>query len=107
MISSATRNGVKIIVDKLIETYRDQILQLARQRGVNRIKIFGSMARGESTTASDVDFLVEMRDGSSAFALGGLLCDLEDLLGRHVDMTTSNSLHPAIRDKILRESIEL
>ena len=94
-------------MDTLIETYRDQILRLAKQRGVRRIKIFGSMATGQATPASDVDFLVEMENGVSAFALGGLLCDLEDLLGRRVDMTTPNSLHPAIRSKILSETVEL
>ena len=94
-------------MDALIETYRDQILQLAKQRGARRIKVFGSMATGQSTPASDVDFLVEMEHGASAFALGGLLRDLEDLLGRQVDMTTPNSLHPAIRNKILSETIEL
>ncbi len=94
-------------MDRLIEIHRQQIIELAKHRGATGIKLFGSMATGEATESSDVDFLVEMRQGSSAFALGGLLKDLEDLLGRKVDMTTVNALHPAIREKILHEAVEL
>ncbi len=94
-------------MDRLIETHRQQILELAKRRGARQIKVFGSMATDLATETSDVDFLVEMHRGKSAFALGGLLKDLEDLLGRQVDMTTPNALHPAIRNKVLREAIEL
>ncbi|MDX2494697.1 MAG: nucleotidyltransferase family protein [Desulfuromusa sp.] len=94
-------------MDPLIESYRDQILELARLRGAKYIKVFGSMAINKATAASDVDFLVEMESGKSAFALGGLLKDLEELLGRSVDMTTPNALHPAIRSKVLSETVEL
>jgi len=94
-------------MDQLIETHRDQILELARLRGAKYIKVFGSMATNHATASSDVDFLVEMEKGKSAFALGSLLKDLEDLLGRPVDMTTPNALHPAIRSRILSETVEL
>ncbi len=94
-------------MDRLIESHRRQILELARRRGAIHIKVYGSMATGTATETSDVDFLVEMRKGASAFALGGLLKDLEDLLGRRVDMTTPNALYPAIREKILHEAVEL
>ncbi len=94
-------------MDPLIEAHRQEILRLARKRGAERIRVFGSMAAGRATETSDIDFLVEMQKGKSAFALGGLLKDLEDVLGRPVDMTTPNALHPAIRDKILREAVEL
>lgn len=94
-------------MDRLIENHRQQILELARKRGARRIKVFGSMATDRATAKSDIDFLVEMQKGASAFALGSLLKDLEDLLGRRVDMTTPNALHPAIREKILHEAVEL
>ena len=94
-------------MDRLIENHRRQILELAKQRGARQIKLFGSMATDKATIKSDVDFLVEMQQGASAFALGGLLKDLEELLGRRVDMTTPSALHPAIRSKILHEAVEL
>ena len=65
------------------------------------------MARGQALATSDVDFLVEMQSGKSAFALGGLLMDLQDLLGRRVDVVTPNALHPAIRDEVLNEAVDL
>lgn len=94
-------------MDQLIEKNRDQIRELARIRGAKNIRLFGSMARNDARATSDVDFLVEMEKGQSAFALGSLLLDLQDLLGRKVDLVTPNSLHSAIRDKILREATEL
>jgi predicted nucleotidyltransferase len=94
-------------MDPLIKNHRQQILELANHRGAQRIRVFGSMATDRATATSDVDFLVEMRQGSSAFALGGLLKDLEDLLNRRVDMTTPSALHPAIRNKVLQEAVEL
>ena len=94
-------------MDSLIETHRHQILKLAMQRGARRIRVFGSMARDQARPTSDVDFLIEMQTGKSAFALGGLLMDLQDLLGRHVDVVTPNALHPAIRDKVLKEAVDL
>ena len=94
-------------MDRLIKNHQQQITELARMRGARSIKVFGSMATDRATSKSDVDFLVEMQSGTSAFALGGLLKDLEDLLKRRVDMTTPNALHPSIREKILHEAVEL
>ena len=94
-------------MNPLIETNKNKILSIAKKRGASQIKVFGSMATDKATDKSDVDFLVEMQQGTSAFALGGLLKDLENLLGRRVDMTTPDALHPSIRDKILNDAIEL
>lgn len=94
-------------MDQLIEMHRARIKELARSRGAKNIRLFGSMAREEASATSDVDFLVEMQKGQSAFALGALLMDLQELLGRRVDLVTPNSLHSALRDKILSEATEL
>jgi uncharacterized protein len=94
-------------MNPLLEAHRQEILALARKRGAERIRVFGSMATDNAKPSSDVDFLVEMQKGKSAFALGGLLKDLEEILGRRVDITTPNALHPAIREKILREAVDL
>ena len=94
-------------MDNFIKQHRQQILELAKRRGAERVRVFGSMAKDQATASSDVDFLVEMRPGSTAFALGGLMMDLQELLGRQVDLATPDSLHPAIRENILREAVEL
>jgi hypothetical protein len=54
-----------------------------------------------------VDFLVEMEPGRSLFDLGGLLIDLEGLLGRHVDVATERGLKPRIRTRVLNEAVAL
>lgn len=91
----------------LIEKNRKQILRLARENGVTRVRIFGSMARGDSSPHSDVDLLVELEDGRSGLALGGFLVDVSELLDRKVDVITEKSLHPRIHDKVINEAIPL
>ncbi len=88
----------------LIEKHRADIQRLARQRGIKSVRLFGSLSRGEDRDGSDVDLLVEMQPGSSGLALGGFLLDVSDLLGRKVDIVTEDSLHPRIRQRVLREA---
>lgn len=91
----------------LIESHREQLLSLARRRGVTSVRVFGSMVRGAERADSDVDLLVTLAPGISALALGGLLLDAEELLGRRVDIVTEASLHPALRDRVLADAITL
>jgi predicted nucleotidyltransferase len=60
---------------------REEILQIAAERGARKVRIFGSVARGEADVAGDLDLLVEMEPGRSLLDLGGLLMGLQDLLG--------------------------
>jgi predicted nucleotidyltransferase len=64
---------------------REEILQIAAEHGARTVRVFGSVARGEADTASDLDLLVEMEPGRSLLDLGGLLMELQDLLGCRVD----------------------
>jgi uncharacterized protein len=91
----------------LIETHREQLLALARRRGVTSVKVFGSMLTGGDREDSDVDLLVTLAPGTSALALGGLLLDAQDLLGRRVDVVTEASLHPALRARVLADAVAL
>lgn len=91
----------------LIASHREQLLSLARRRGVTSVRVFGSMARGEDREDSDVDLLVTLAPGTSALALGGLLLDAEELLGRRVDVVTEASLHPALRAQVLADAVPL
>lgn len=65
------------------------------------MRVFGSMSRGDAGEGSDVDLLVTLAPGTSALALGRLLMDAQELLGRRVDVVTESSLHPALRDRVL------
>ncbi|MCI0841408.1 MAG: nucleotidyltransferase family protein, partial [Chloroflexi bacterium] len=76
----------------LLDRHRNEILALAKMRGARNIRVFGSVARDEATTDSDVDILVDMEPGRSLLDLTGLQLDLEELLGRDVDVVTENGL---------------
>ena len=62
------------------------------------------MVRGDTDDASDVDLLVSLPPDKTGLALGGLLMDVQDLLQRRVDVVTEGGLHPALRDRVLREA---
>ena len=89
---------------ELLQKKRDEILQTAAERGAYNIRIFGSVARGEADLESDIDFLVDLEPSCSLFDIGGLLADLEELLGCRVDVVTEKGLHWYIRDRVLKEA---
>ena len=91
----------------LIESHRAEILDLARHHGLRDVRLFGSMARDDSDDASDVDLLVALAPGATGLALGGMLMDVQDLLRRRVDIVTEAGLHPAFRQRVLREAKRL
>lgn len=90
-----------------LRTRRTEIIELARARGASRVRVFGSVARGDDTDASDVDFLVDLEPDRSLFDLGGLLMDLQDLLQRNVDVVTERGLRPRVAQRVLADAVEL
>lgn len=69
--------------------------------------MFGSFVRGEATESSDVDFLVEFEKGRTLLDLSGLRLYLRDAFGREIDVATSGSLHPGLRERIMREVVPI
>ena len=94
-----------MIAETLLAAKRDRILQIAANHGARNVRIFGSVARGDADTASDVDFLVDLEPGRSLLDLGGLQMELEALLGRPVDVVTERGLKTRIRERVLREAV--
>ncbi|MER3433086.1 MAG: DNA polymerase subunit beta [Leptolyngbya sp. ERB_1_1] len=94
-------------IEELLADKREEILAIAQKHGAYNVRVFGSVARGEADDKSDVDFLVEMGKNRSAWFPVGLIQDLEDLLGREVDVATEKMLHERIRDRVLKEAIAL
>jgi uncharacterized protein len=92
---------------EILRTKREDILQIAAKYGAYNIRIFGSVARREANVNSDIDFLVEMESGRSLFDLGGLLMELQDILGCEVDVVTEKGLRSRIRERVLNEAIPL
>ena len=94
-------------MNRLLEQHRDSVLTIARRHGARSVRVFGSMARDEAGPQSDVDLLVELEEGRSLLDLSALQQELEELLGRKVDIAEPEGLHWYIRDKVLREALTL
>jgi predicted nucleotidyltransferase len=92
---------------ELVQTRREDILRAAYRYGAYNVRIFGSVARGDADEHSDLDVLVDLETGRSLFDLGGLLSELEELLGHSVDVVTEKGLRDRIRQRVLQEAIPL
>lgn len=83
------------------------VLRTARRHGAGKVRVFGSVGRGTATGESDLDLLVEFEPGRDLFDLVSFKQELEEGLGRRVDVVTEASLSPHIRDAVLREAVSL
>ncbi len=92
---------------ELLEEFRAEIMAIARRHGVDSIRVFGSVARGEAGPDSDVDLLVTISGQTSPWFPGGLVADLEDLLGRSVQVVTEQGLHDLLREQVMSEAVPL
>ncbi|MDO9533873.1 MAG: nucleotidyltransferase family protein [Bacillota bacterium] len=96
-----------MLVDTVIKERREKILELGLNHGARKIRIFGSVARGEEMPKSDIDLLIDFDEDRSLFDLIAFKHDLEELLGRKVDVVTEDSVHWYIKDKIIKEAVEI
>ena len=94
-------------IEELLKAHREEILQIAAKHGAYNVRVFGSVVRGEASENSDIDFLIDVGVNHSRWFPGGLLADLEDLLGCKVDIVTENGLHRLIRERVLKEAVPL
>jgi len=91
----------------LLKQKRNDIMNVAKKHGAYNVRIFGSVARGDATQDSDIDFLVDKGPKTSAWFPAGLMLELEDLLGQRVEIVTEKALNRHLRDQVLREAVEL
>lgn len=101
------RRAGRTALATLVRAKRSAILRLAAAHGARDVRVFGSLARGEAGPKSDLDLLVRMEDGRSLLDLIGLWQDLQEMLGRKVDVISEGGLNPHLRDRILSEAIPL
>ena len=80
-----------------------QLMQIAQKYGISKIYVFGSVARGDATDQSDIDFLVEMQEGASLFGVGGFNFETEKLLGVPVDVVPLSTLSQVSDLKFVRD----
>jgi uncharacterized protein len=92
---------------QLLRTKRDEIHKIAGKHGARNVRVFGSVARGDARPESDVDFLVDVGHTTSSWFPAGLILDLEELLGKRVEVVTEQGLDPLLRDRVLREAISV
>lgn len=90
-----------------IEQIKKKALPVLKEAGISRSSIFGSYARGDEERNSDIDILIEPPKKMSLFDLAGLKLDLEEVLGREVDVITYNSIHPLLKDYILKDQVRI
>jgi len=91
------------IADELM-IKREEILRLAAKHGAGNIAVFGSVAREEEIAGSDFDLLIDVTGETTPWFPGGLAADLEELLGRRVQIVIRRSLSPLIRDSVLKDA---
>lgn len=94
-------------LEELRSRYRNQIVELADKRGAHNVRVFGSIARGEQRSDSDIDLLVDFEPGRSLLDLTGLWLDLEAALGCKVDVVSSRGLRPRVAPEVMRDAISL
>ena len=101
-----TVNGAEMMNDP-VKSKREQILQIARRHGVTRVRVFGSVARGDDGPHSDVDLLIDVGPEPTPWFPGGLVAELEELLERPVQVVTERGLDALLRDRVLQEAVPL
>ena len=98
----------KLGIEEILAKERSQILAIAQKHGAFNVRVFGSVARGEATPESDVDFLIDYDlTRITPWFPGGLILDLEVLLNRKVDVATVEMLKERVKAHILAEAVTL
>lgn len=90
-----------------LKNKRDEIIKIAASHGARNLRLFGSHARGEATSNSDIDLLINLEPGRSLLDIIAVKQDLEDLLGCAVDVVTEDAVSPHIRDQVLQDAVSL
>jgi predicted nucleotidyltransferase len=92
------------LIEDLLREKREEILRIAEKHGARNVRVFGSLVHGEATETSDIDLLVDTAEKTSSWFPAGLVEELEELLGRRVDVVTTNGLYWLLRRRILNEA---
>ena len=94
-------------INEVLKNKREEILQVAARHGASNVRVFGSVARGESDEKSDLDLLVTMEAGRSLLDHAALWLELQELLGCEVDVVSDKGLRHRIGDRVLKEAVPL
>ena len=103
----ALQEKANMNLSQLLQQKRRQVLEIAQGHGARNVRLFGSVARGETTETSDLDLLIEMAPERTLLDIVAIKQDLEELLGCKVDVVTEAAISPYLRDKVLHEAVRL
>jgi len=92
---------------ELLKEKREEILRIAAKHGARNVRVFGSVARDEADERSDLDLLVELEPGRSLMDHAALWLELQEAIGRRVDVVSDRGIKPRIRERVLREAIPI
>lgn len=90
-----------------LKMLKERILPILKRWDVKRAAIFGSYVRAEAKEDSDIDILVELDDDVGLFDFIGLKLEIEDAIGKKVDLVEFSTIKPAFRERILEEQVAL
>jgi len=91
----------------LLKSRREEILRIAAKHGAQNVRVFGSVARGDADSQSDIDLLVEFKQETTLLGHAALMQELEDLLGVKVDVVSERGLRDRVRERVLREAVAI
>ncbi len=94
-------------LNDLLKSRREEILRIAATHGARNVRVFGSVARGEADSRSDIDLLVEFKRGTTLLGHAALVQELEELLGVKVDVVSERGLRDRVRERVLREAVAI
>jgi predicted nucleotidyltransferase len=94
-------------VGRRVRRHRHDLIAAAAAHGIQNLRVFGSVARGEDHPGSDVDLLADLPPGLSLFGLGRVEAELEDILGSRVDLIPADDLKPGVRARVERDLVVL
>lgn len=89
------------------QSQADEIRRVADLHGIEGVRVFGSVARGEAVPLSDIDLLIRLKPGHGFADFMAFCEEAEAVLGRRVDVVTEDGLSPYLRDRVLAEAIPL
>lgn len=90
-----------------VRAHGDEIRELGESFGIRNIRVFGSVARGDATAASDLDLLVDVERGHGYLDMAGFALGVEEKLGVFTQVATPGGLKQRLRDRVLREAVAL
>ncbi len=94
-------------LNDLLKSRREEILRIAARHGAQNVRVFGSVARGEADSKSDIDLLVEFKRGTTLLGHAALVQELEELLEVKVDVVSERGLRDRIKERVLREAVAI